>query len=236
MSSIDRQMDQIEERVRSMTVTRVSRKVRSPDGSEAVVSEMKLEELLRRARHLMVIDHRAGSAVADGFPSTTPGNGSPGSGKGGGKMMTIPGDPEHPDDDVVPTSSTEAAALADVAGDPIRRLAVATMARVRNIARELEELDATLGAFDRIRLTSKVPDPPQCYVARELLGLPWDPEWDPFKSTTFPKLDDVRFDEPRRVCKWVYWFVRDNERLPTRDEAIKHLYRTAVDRQAGRAK
>jgi hypothetical protein len=233
MTSATRLVHDLSERAR-FALTRPVTRVTLDDGQTAL-TEQALEQMLRRVVHLAQIGDRCGRAQADGFPSTTPGNGSPGSGKGGGRTMPIPtptGELDH-----VPTSSTEAAALAGrIQADPLSTITTRAISHLRRAVHELEELDAALGEADRLRLLSKVPDPPQCYVTRELFGLPFDDEWAVFRVTSFPKLNDPRFDEPRRVCSWVYYFVRNHSRLPTRDEAIKHLRRVPIDRAAGKAK
>lgn len=234
MTSAARLVHDLAERARFITARPVKRTVVEGD-SPVEVTESQLEQLLRRAVHLAQIADRCGRAVSDGFPATTPGNGSPGGGKGGGKTMPIPtptGDIDH-----VPTSSTEAAALTNVVADPLSTITVRAIAHLRRAVHELEQLDATLGQADRMRMLSKVADPPQCYVAGTVLGLPWDETWQPWRSTDFAKyIDDPRFAEPRKVCQWVYWFVRDHGRLPTRDEALKHLRQRAHDRAAGKAR
>jgi len=209
----------------------------TPFGEERKLSvtESGLDHMLRRVRLLLEVDASAGVEQADGYASKTPLNGSPGGGKGGGRpLISIPDELGHADR--VPTSSTEVAALAGTGpADPVHRRAVAVTSHLRRLVHELECLDTELGAWERMRMVSKVPDPPQCYIVGKLLGLPWDEYWEPWRTTTFPKLDDPQFDEPRKVCQWAYWFVRDHGRLPTKDEALKRIRQVAADRVAGRA-
>jgi hypothetical protein len=214
-----------------MTFHRVRRPMLLDDGTVKEEAEPKLVELMRRVRHLVAVDDRR--AMVDGYATSTPLNGSPGGGKGGGRVMVI--EDEHGDPDPVPTTSTESAALTvnRLQCDPVHDLKVEALRHYHRAVVALEELDATLGRFDRLRMASKVPDPPQCYVISKMLGLPWDERWQPWRATAFPKLAD-RFDEPRQVCQWVYWFARDNHRLPTAVEALKYLERDTVARQAGR--
>lgn len=243
MGQRDRMLKDLDERVRAMTLRRV-RHEEVVDEERLVVEEFKLDELFRRVRHLVACDDRV--ALVDGFPSSTPGNGSPGGGKGGGRTMAIR-EPGDTDPDHVPTTSTEAAAFDRLAGgvsDPVHDITTRALGHVRRLVLALEELDAELGAFERLRLRSKVPDPPQCYVIKDMLGIiTWDELWSPTRSTSFPKLDratlppDRRgaFDEPRKVCPYVYWHVQNHRRLPTRPEALKYLAESVASRAKGRA-
>jgi hypothetical protein len=237
---VDRLIDDLEARVRLLvcpiTYSVVVSETEDGDTKKVTLTESGLDGILRRARMLLDVERRAGRAVVDGFPSTTPGNGSPGGGKGGGRLMAIPPDDQHRFTDLVPTTSTEAAALAEgVKSDPVSELAVRVTAHLRRLAHEIECVDATLGEWERMRMVSKVPDPQQCYIVGKLLGLPFDDYWDPTRTTTFPKLDDPQFDDPRRVCDWAYWFVMRNNRLPTKDEALRRLREVTASRLAGRA-
>lgn len=228
MGRVDRLVDDLDARVKSMTVRRVKKQLVRDDGSRAEQTELKLDELLRRVRHLVAVDTRV--AMVDGWSSTTPGNGSPGGGKGGGRVMVIPDEAGEPDR--VPTTSTEAAAFANVEArppaDPVHQMKVAALASLRRIAHEFEQLDSTLQRFDNIRSAGQVEDPPQCWFVSVRLGLPWDQAWEPWRSTDFAGVLQPPLDEPRKVCKFVYWFVRDNRRLPSRAEALKYLERGTV--------
>jgi hypothetical protein len=240
--TVDRLIRDLETRVRVLVCPITYTVVTEPaadDQSEpkrSTVTESGLDSILRRARLLLEVEHRAGYARADGYPSKTAGNGDPGGGKGGGRLMVIPPDDACPDIDRVPTTPTEVAALAEARTDPVSVIAVSVTSHLRRVAHELDQLDAALGAWERMRMVSKVPDPPQCYIVGELLGLPWDDYWEPWRSTSFERLlDDPQFAEPRKVCQWAYWFVRDNRRLPTKDEALRRLRQVAADRLAGKA-
>jgi hypothetical protein len=137
--------------------------------------------------------------------------------------------------DYVPTSSTEIAALnGDVPMlDPVHTTVTKVIDLLGVLAPTLERIDAELGRLDRERLVSKVPDPPQCWWIKQL-GLPWDDRWEPWRATDFPKIRPAVTDEPVRVCRFVYWFARDNHRMPTKPEALRHLERSAASRLAGR--
>jgi hypothetical protein len=240
--NVDRLIRDLETRVRVLVCPITYTVVTDPppdEESEPVrrtVTESGLDSILRRARMLLEVEHRAGQAAADGYSSKTPGNGDPGAGKGGGRLMVIPPDDACADVDRVPTTPTEVAALAEVRTDPVSQLAVSVTSHLRRLAHELEQLDADLGRWERMRMVAKVPDPPQCFIVGELLGLPWDDYWEPWRATSFERfLDDPQFAEPRKVCQWAYWFVRDNHRLPTKDEALRRLRQVAADRLAGKA-
>lgn len=239
--NVDRLIADLETRVRVLVCPITYTVVTEPSADQysepkrSTVTESGLDSILRRARLLLEVEQRAGLARADGYPSTTPGNGSPGGGQGGGRLMVVPGDMPG-EVDRVPTTSTEAAALAPAHADPVSAIAVSVTSHLRRLAHELEQLDAALGRWERMRMVAKVPDPPQCYIVGELLGLPWDDYWEPWRTTSFERLlDDPQFAEPRKVCQWAYWFVRDNRRLPTKDEALRRLRQVAADRLAGKA-
>lgn len=233
-------VEQLSARIREMTVRPVVHTIPGDDEDAPPIklTETKINELLRRCAELVAIDVE--HPAHDGYPSTTPGNGSPGGGKGGGRLMEVPIDGVDGATDLVPTSSTESAALAPAPPrDPVNQAVVDVLSLLRKLAPTLELLDARLGALDRARLVSKVPDPPQCHVIGKVLGITrWDDEWNPTKWTVFKGLGPNRaplFDEPVKVCTWVYWFAQHNKRLPTKSEAVKHLEAKARDRLAGRA-
>lgn len=226
-------VERLSARITHMTIAPVVQLVPNddPDEQPHKIREPKITELLRRVTHLVTCDDQ--QAVIDGYSSTTPLNGSPGAGKGGGRLMAVPGDHDGLSD-YVPTSSTESAAFVrgTPPADPVHTAALAAVATLHTIVSALERLDAELGRVERLRLVSRVPDPPQCWWIRQL-GLPWDERWEPWRATDFPKLKPAVTDEPVKVCRFVYWFARDHHRLPTKPEALKHLERTAIDRMAG---
>ncbi len=222
----------VDGRVRAHTVTRVKRKELQDDGTMREVSVFALDDLVRRLQLLIASD--AEHPAADGFGSSTPGNGSPGSGKGGGRVMVI--DDENGQPDRVPTSSTEAAAVALVMdrppADPVHTLAVQAMKAFETVANQLVLLNSALTRFDHLRELSKVPDPPQCFVAQVRHHMQWDPEWEPWRETDFAGKLDESWPEPRKVCKFVYWFVHNHKRLPSRNEMLRQLERGVVNVKA----
>lgn len=224
MGRSQRLVDLIDMQVRAHTVERVKRSEVQEDGSLREVSVLALDDLTSRLRLLVACDDQP--AVADGYSSTTPGNGSPGSGKGGGKTMAIPDDLGGPPDHV-PTSSTEAAALSLVTErsqpDPVHTMALQAVKAYQTINNQLSLLSSILVRFEHLRSASKVPDPPQCYVAQLRHQLPWDAEWEPWRTTDFKGKLKEPFDEPRKVCKFVYWFVYNHKRLPSRNEMLNQL-------------
>lgn len=166
------------------------------------------------------------SAKADGYPSTTPGNGSPGGGKGGGVRLAVP-DGEG-GQDLLPSSSTEVAALARPAPDPVALQAGEALAALRRAVAALDELDRVLGRFDALQSTAVVPDPPMCWVAQVRYRLPFDALWEPWRTTDFAGVLADPFDEPRRVSQFVYWFTRNHRRLPERAEMVEYSQRSTV--------
>lgn len=189
-------------------------------GSSAGQRVAALELLIPRVRRLVRVASSV-SAAADGFPGSTPGNGSPGGGKGGGRLMSVEGD-------LVPTSSTEAAALSAGAGDPVARLGVELLRALAQAVSGLDHVAAVLDRFDQLQNTAQVPEPSMCWVAQVKHGLQWDLEWEPYRTTDFATRLVQPFDEPRRVSKFVYWFVYNHRRLPERAEMLAQLERAVV--------
>lgn len=226
---IRRTLDQIRHHTTRLIVT-------SPPTAKKPVHTPALEVTFGQALRLIYAG-LSPSPTVDGFSSTTPGNGSPGSGKGGGRMMSVPGEQPGDVNDLVPTSSTEAAALDRLAGRRDRDL-VASMAReqlaaLHLVARTLEEIRNRNDRFDQMRDARHVADAPQCYIASTVFELPWDDQWAPLHRTDFSTIrgfEDKVLDEPRPVCTFVYWFTRRNRRLPTRDEMLANLERRTLVR------
>ncbi|MDO8391047.1 MAG: hypothetical protein Q7V57_11205 [Actinomycetota bacterium] len=196
-----------------------TRVVVRPHGS-GKARALAIEVMLSRVAKLMA-QASSVSARADGFSKNTPLNGSPGGGKGGGRLMRIE---ESDGVDLVPTSSTEVAAIdARRAYDPVAALGVEVSRRVGVVARELDAVERALDRFDELQNRDRQADPPMCWVAAKMHNLPFDFEWEPWRLTDFAGQLDEPFDEARKVCKYVYWFVRDHKRLPTRAEMVKYL-------------
>lgn len=200
--------------------------VRQVDGGGA--RRLAVEVWAERVRRLVRVGVSV-SARADGFASRTPGSGDVGSGKGGRQRMAVP-DGEG-GMDLVPTSSTEVAALRPVSADPVALQAGEALAALRRVVAALDDLDRVLGRFDRLQSTAAVPDPPMCWVAQVRYRLPYDVLWDvqlDGRATDFVGVLAEPFDEPRRVCMFVYWFARNHRRLPSRAEMVAHLERSTV--------
>lgn len=189
-----------------------------------------LNELMRRARHLVRAAATA-SSTPDGYPTKTPGASDPTETwrpcpeRGCAHWQPCP---EHS----VELTTVEAAADArqHTPTDDISQLAKELMTHLADAVKALEAAQADVDRGDRLRAAGEVPEPPQCYVAARY-GLPWDPEWEPYKTTDFRSKIDEPFDEPRRVSSFVYWFVWNNShlrRLPTKHEMLKHLERGVV--------
>jgi hypothetical protein len=199
-------------------------------GKQVQVREARLDLMRRDLAALLEADAEHGGN--DGYPSTTPGNGSPGGGKGGGATMEIPDEHGHPDR--VRVTSVEAAVLnARPAhlGDPLHRKAVEAELIVTRVARDLARLASISHEVTQLRSTAAIADPPMCWVAQQA-GLPWDIEWEPFRETDFAGVLAQPFPEPRRVSKTVYWFVRNHRRLPTREDLQQHLERGNIRTRA----
>lgn len=227
-SFVSRELDKAFVTIRSRTIEQVS-VIRG--GRE--VNRPAIDVTLTRARRLL--EAAMMPSAPDGFPSSTPGNGSPGAGKGGGKRVGL----AYVDDtgveqtDWVPTSSTESAAI--FARRPERDQVQGVGRKVNRlllvIASSLEKLDAALDGLELLQSTADVADPPMCWVAQTRNHLPYDEEWDVkagtegARTTTFEGTLDDPFDEPRRVCRFTYRFVHRHKRLPTQDEMTQYLAR-----------
>ena len=76
MKHRDSLVENVVESIRHHTVRKV---VTSPPDAKVEQSAPAVEVLMRRARHILKVSSSV-SARADGFSSTTPGNGNPGGG------------------------------------------------------------------------------------------------------------------------------------------------------------
>jgi hypothetical protein len=186
-----------------------------------------LEVTLGKARTVIKVASSA-SSKPDGFSSTTPGNGNPGGGKGGRKLMRVPG--EHQGDiDLVPTSSTEVDAIdRPTRPDTVTVIGAEVYKLLRQLAHLHEQLDGALVRFERLQSTAGVEDPPMCWLAQVRYKLPWDIQWEPFRTTDFAGVIAEPFDEQRKVSSFVYWFARNHKRLPERGEMLEYLERQTV--------
>lgn len=223
-----RELNRLLEVLRFHTVRQVS----SPGQVSTVVSgrDVKvpaLEVLAGRVGRLVRVGFSV-SAAADGFPKRTQLNGSPGGGKGGRQTMAV----DAVDDegvvvgvDQVPTSSTEQAAFAKPMSDPVALQAAEALAALRAAVAALDELDRVLSRFDHLQATSKVPDPPMCWVAQVKYQLPFDVTWEIWRTTDFAGVLDQPLPGPQGVSRVVYKFVYNHGRLPTKDELLQHLQR-----------
>lgn len=227
-----RQLDRLLDDIRYNT-TRQPTDARYPSAGRTAI-----DQLLARAVAAVTAAFTA-SARPDGFPTSTPGAGNPGGGKNARRLMAIEVDDEPRTDgtspavDLVPTSSTEAAALAgssvvDTPASMGRRIVRA----VEDVAASLNRLGHELDRWDRYRKVGEVPDPPMCTVA-QMRGLPYDPTWDVYRRTDFASRLTPAWPEPRPVSKFVHTFVWHHHRLPTADEMRKYLERGVVKQQAG---
>lgn len=190
-----------------------------------------LEVTLSRASRLLRVA-LANPSRPDGFPSSTPGNGSPGGGKGGQRMMSVPGADGGPAE-LVPTTSVEVAAIdqARALPDAVALQAREAWAHLVKILDGLAGLERVCDRFDRLQSSSDVVDPPMCWLAQVRYRLPYDVMWDvqhDGRTTDFAGQLDQPFDEPRRVSMFVYWFVRNHKRLPERAEMLGYLERQTV--------
>lgn len=201
---------------------------------DALVKDIERHDhtgLYRQIAYVAAIGATGGGERHDGYPTTTPGNGSVGAGKGGGRTMEIAD--EHGLPDRVPTTATEAAAFARLEGapsqDPIRHLSRQLRHHLERIANAYAAIEADLRRFDNLRSTADLTEPEQCYVAAVICKLPFDPTWEHrLRTTDFAGYLPHPWDEPRKVCRWTYDFVRARRRLPTPDEMRQHLERGTV--------
>ncbi len=188
-----------------------------------------LDDYLSRAQQLLRVAFSE-SAQQDGFPTSTPGNGNVGGGKGGGRVMEVGG--RDADGlkvvELLPTSSTEMAALAGPQADPIANIGGEVNRCIHTIANAFDQLGRALDRADALRSTSAVPDPPMCWVAQVRYQLPWDISWEPWRTTDFAGQLSQPFDEPRRVCQFVYKFVHNHKRLPAKIEMQQYLAKSTV--------
>lgn len=221
MQAVDRAVASI----RDLTVVPVVQTYPGPKGKMREVRTPAIEIMIGRARGVL----RAAevSSATDGYPSTTPGNGNPGGGKGGGRRMAVQildADGEH-DVDLLPTSSTEAAAIdARWSGpDPVAGAGRRVNRLLLELAATLKALDKALDSYDVLRSTATVPDPPMCWVAQVRYQLPFDTAWEPVKTTDFAGVLEEPFDEPRKVSSFVYWYTRRTRELPTRAQMLDYL-------------
>lgn len=193
-------------------------------GVRREVVSSSIDDVLQRARRLLLAASAA-SAGVDGYAARTPGNGNPGGGKGGRQMMKLEDQGEV---DWVPTSSTESAALADGApADPLARLGGQAWRHLQAIAHELHQLEVVIERAGRLQSTRLVPEALMCAVVQGL-GLPWDDEWDVHEGsgarlTDFAGQLAVPLEHRQLVCRYVYRFVHNHKRLPTRDDLLAHL-------------
>ncbi len=179
----------------------------------------KLDLLLARARHAITVGMIPSGN--DGYPTTTPGNGNPTG--GGGRHIIVPDENGQPDR--VPITSTEAAAIDRTTNpDPVAAIARTLLAELVNLKTSLDEIEGALSRFDALRSMAATNDPPQCHVASKMHKLPWDVMWEPWRTSDL----GGTFPEPVKLSKYVYWFHRDNGRLPSKNEMLKYLEKGVV--------
>lgn len=180
-----------------------------------------------KRQRLRVILEEAGQAVAVGqsasvrlaaIPKNTPANGWPGGGSGGGA-----------------TSSTEAIAVARLDStrpmgrqDPVLRISLDIERALEALLADVERIITLIELMARTRSTDHVRDAPQCWVASELHGFPWDEQWRPFTITKFEGVLEDPWPVERQVCRWVYDRTRRLRRLPTHAEMQLYLERGQV--------
>jgi hypothetical protein len=177
-----------------------------------------LNDLMDRAEQLFV--QCMPSADRDGFSTTTPGNGSPGAGKGAS------------------IGSSVESAVVDFnrrhERDQLSEHGADAWAIVQRIAADVAALDVVLGKVELLQNRVLVPDAHICAVAAGY-GLPWDDEWSvrdgrDARLTDFAGvLGDDKLEVRQLVCRYVYKFVHKHKRLPTSDEMLAHI-ESKVDR------
>ncbi len=148
----------------------------TPEDTQPTIKRPAIDVLLRRAEALIVAD-LTGQFIPDGYSATTPGNGNPGGGLGGGPTIAVAdGDGGL---DVLPTNPTEAAAFANLATGHRASTTSCTPKRWRcatrsnTLERALVDVVNIADRHDRFRDTSTVPEPPMCWLAKhyELRGI-----------------------------------------------------------------
>ena len=169
----------------------------------------------------------------DGYPTTTPGNGATGGGRG--RHITVHDERGEPDE--VSVTSVEQAALARLEtreADPVHQLTRSTLQALTRAADALNAVEANLRRFENLRSTAQLEDAPQCHVANVMYGLPYDMAWEPHRATDFAGYLAQPWNEPRKVCRFVYDFTRRSQpgswthRLPTKEEMLQYLERGTV--------
>lgn len=222
MKHRDANVEKVTDTIHHHTTRKVT--IPGPDGTPDRMSPA-IDVLMHRARTFLKVASSV-SSRADGFPSTAPGNGNPGGGKGGRKLMSVPVEDAGRivDFDLVPTSSTEVAALdARHQTDPITSVGREVWQLLTTVARSLDQLEHALNRAERLQSTAQVPDPPMCWVAQVKYKLPWDIAWEPYRSTDFAGVLDQPFDEPRKVSSFVYWYTRRTHQLPEKADMLAYL-------------
>lgn len=219
--------------------------------------EPAARQLRRRVEAITSNPARGISSRPDGFSARTPGNGSPGGGKGGGPTIRVEdrSDPVRSlhveivdtedgprvvrgsefevvsDTAVVPVTSVELAMLGRVGvvalPEPIEAIAARIERQLDTVVRALAGLAQDVDRYERLRSTADVEDPPQCWIAATY-GLPWDDTWAPAHLTRFDGVLDPPWPEHRPVSAWVYQFTRKHKRVPTDDECRQYLARGIV--------
>lgn len=189
---------------------------------EVDIDRHNIDALIAHVKYAASLD-QVGAHRQDGWPSMASGNGS--SGGGGGRRMSVVDEDGNRDE--VPTTSTEAAALANIDDhrqpDPIHNIVRSSVRALQQIADALNRLEGDKVRLQALRSTEDVADSPQCYIASVVHQLPWDDAWSPFRATDFDTYLPHKFDEPRKVCRWSYEFVRRWRRLPTEHEMRTYL-------------
>lgn len=178
-------------------------------------------ELMRRARAVVAVGMIPNTV--DGYPKTTPGNGN--SSGGNGRHIFVVDDETGEQGDRVPVTSTEQAAMNDYHDrDIIKEIAIDVVTELMTLRQALESAHHALDRFEALRSTAKTNDAPQCHVAAVMHKLPWDVMWEPWRTSDL----GGAFPEPVKLSKFVYWFHRNNDRLPSKNEMLRYLEKGVV--------
>jgi hypothetical protein len=116
----------------------------------------------------------------------------------------------------------------------VHQLTRQTLQALTRAADALNAVEANLRRFDNLRSTAQLEDAPQCHVAAVMYQLPYDISWEPHVTTQFAGYLTQPWDEPRKVCRFVYDFTRRSQpgswahRLPSKEEMLQYLERGTI--------
>jgi hypothetical protein len=187
----------------------------SPTPDDRHVDELRRQlntinanDLTTRLKKALATTRRAGNTRPDGYPTTTPGNGTVATTRG----RTIIVDDEHGEPDHVPVTSVEAAVIdrQHHHRDRHLQLTLNAYAALDAAVLNLQRCTRLLDRLDTLTDASTLEPAPGCW-AMARIG-----KWEPIHRTT------IIDGEPRSLGRWAYDWVRSTGRLPTTQECQDH--------------